>query len=173
MNERASFLQDSAGRTVTVYIRGEIDHHTAVTVRNGIDAMLFEKRPAKLILDLSKVSFMDSSGLGLIMGRLSVIKSLGGTMSVQNPSRETQAILTLAGMERLISIEYTEGGYEKPTESSEKSSKKPYEPPKIGEVSPARIGKSREDVPKRRGGQARSSKSTRRSKGVKAPDSSA
>ena len=109
MNERASFLCDTAGNTVTVYIRGEIDHHTAVLVRNGIDAMLFEKRPSRLILDLSAVGFMDSSGLGLIMGRLSVMTSLGGEMVVHNPSRETESILTLAGMERLITIEYTDG----------------------------------------------------------------
>ncbi len=107
MNERASFLCDTAGQTVTVYVRGEIDHHTAVTVRNGIDAMLFEKRPTKMILDLSGVGFMDSSGLGLIMGRLSVMKSLGGEMTVRNPGRETESILRLAGMERLIPIEYS------------------------------------------------------------------
>lgn len=106
MNERALFLYDTSGTTVTVYIRGEIDHHTAVSVRNGIDAMLFEKRPAKLILDLSAVGFMDSSGLGLIMGRLSVMTSLGGRMILRNPGREVQTILKLAGMERLIPIEY-------------------------------------------------------------------
>ena len=105
MNERASFLYDVSGNSVTVYIRGEIDHHTAVLIRNGIDGMLFEKRPSKMILDLSAVGFMDSSGLGLIMGRLSVMKSLGGEMSLRNPSRETQNILSLAGLEKLLSIE--------------------------------------------------------------------
>ena len=107
MNERASFLCDTVGHVMTIYIRGEIDHHTAVSVRNRIDALLFEKRPGKMIMDLSEVGFMDSSGLGLIMGRLSVIRSFGGDMILQNPSRETRAILSLAGMERLIRIEYT------------------------------------------------------------------
>ena len=107
MNERASFLCDVSSETLTVYLRGEIDHHTAVTIRNGIDALLFEKRPSRLILDLSEVGFMDSSGLGLIMGRLSVIGSLGGDMSLRDPGRDVEAILSLAGMERLISVEYT------------------------------------------------------------------
>lgn len=107
MNERASFLCDTVGSVMTVYVRGEIDHHTAVAVRNGIDALLFEKRPSKMMMDLSAVGFMDSSGLGLIMGRLSVMRSFGGDMILQNPSRETSAILSLAGMERLIRIEYT------------------------------------------------------------------
>ena len=108
--ERAEFLCDTAGSILSVHVRGEIDHHTAASIRQGIDATLFEKRPAKLILDLSAVSFMDSSGLGLIMGRYSVMKELGGEMVVWNPSTETRAILTLAGMERLVKIIYPEGG---------------------------------------------------------------
>ena len=104
--ERAEFLCDTAGSILSVHVRGEIDHHTASSIRQGIDATLFEKRPAKLILDLSAVSFMDSSGLGLIMGRYSVMKELGGDMTVWNPSPETRAILTLAGMERLVKILY-------------------------------------------------------------------
>ncbi len=103
---RAQFLCDTAGSILSIHIRGEIDHHTAAGIRQGIDATLFEKRPQKLILDLSAVSFMDSSGLGLIMGRYSVMKELGGEMTVWNPSRETRSILTLAGMERLVKIEY-------------------------------------------------------------------
>ncbi len=106
---RAEFVCDTAGSILSIRIRGEIDHHTAAAIRQGIDATLFEKRPAKLILDLSAVSFMDSSGLGLIMGRYSVMKELGGEMMVWNPSRETRSILTLAGMERLVRIEYPQG----------------------------------------------------------------
>ena len=107
--ERAEFLCDTAGSILSIRVRGEIDHHTASSIRQGIDATLFEKRPTKLILDLSAVSFMDSSGLGLIMGRYSVMKELGGDMTVWNPSPETRAILTLAGMERLVRIEYPPG----------------------------------------------------------------
>ncbi len=109
--ERAEFLCDTAGSILSIRVRGEIDHHTASAIRQGIDATLFEKRPKKLILDLSAVSFMDSSGLGLIMGRYSVMKELGGEMTVWNPSRETRSILTLAGMERLVKIEYPKDSY--------------------------------------------------------------
>ena len=104
--ERAEFLCDTVGSILSIHIRGEIDHHTASAIRRGIDETLFEKRPKKLILDLSAVGFMDSSGLGLIMGRYSVMKELGGEMTVWNPSPETRSILTLAGMERLVRIEY-------------------------------------------------------------------
>ena len=106
---RADFLCDTAGSILSIHVRGEIDHHTSSAIRTGIDATLFENRPQKLILDLSAVSFMDSSGLGLIMGRYSVMKELGGEMAVWNPSPETRAILTLAGMDRLVRIEYPQG----------------------------------------------------------------
>ncbi len=111
---RADIVCDMAGRTLTVGVRGEIDHHTAADIRRDIDALLFERRPRRLVLDLSAVGFMDSSGLGLIMGRLSVMRELDGELTVWNPSPETRSILALAGMERLVDIQYPEG--EKPPE---------------------------------------------------------
>ena len=106
MGSRAEFVCDVAGCFLTVRIRGEIDHHTAATVRNGIDAAIFEKRPRRLVMDMSGVTFMDSSGLGLIMGRYTVMKELGGDVVVYNPSREIQSILTLAGLERVVRVEH-------------------------------------------------------------------
>ena len=128
--ERAEFLCDTAGTILTVHIRGEIDHHTAASIRQGIDATLFEKRPKILILDLSAVGFMDSSGLGLIMGRYSVMKELGGEMTVWNPSPETRAILTLAGMERLVKIVYPQGGEPTPAEPPRHGGPSAGTPPK-------------------------------------------
>ena len=113
-NEIVSFSR--VGSALVARICCEIDHHTAVTIRQGIDATLFERRPARLRLDLSAVSFMDSSGLGLIMGRLSVMRELGGELIVWNPSRETRSILTLAGMERLVRIEYPPNEGQAPAE---------------------------------------------------------
>lgn len=84
---------------------GEIDHHNAVNVRSDIDSLIFETRPKKLILDLSEISFMDSSGLGLIMGRYSLIRDLGGGLSLRAPTVAVMKILALAGMERMIKIE--------------------------------------------------------------------
>lgn len=102
---KADFIFASAGEFLTVRIRGEIDHHTAAEIRTGMDTLLLERRPARLYLDLSCVSFMDSSGLGLIMGRYAVMKELGGELVVLDPSPETMTILSLAGMERLLRIE--------------------------------------------------------------------
>ena len=53
---------------LTAHIKCDIDHHTARRMRERIDQALFEKRPEVLILDFSSVEFMDSSGLGLVLG---------------------------------------------------------------------------------------------------------
>lgn len=109
MTHEADFVCDTAGDMMLVRVRGEIDHHTAARVRNGIDGALFEKRPRRLILDMSAVSFMDSSGLGLIMGRLSVVRELGGSLTVKNPSEAISRIIRLAGMDKILDIEYDGG----------------------------------------------------------------
>lgn len=110
MSQKAEYTwKDTGSEELLVAVRGEIDHHTAVSIRTGIDARLFERRPSRLILDLSAVTFMDSSGLGLIMGRFGVMRELGGSVCVRDPSPETRSILTLAGMERMVQIEYTHG----------------------------------------------------------------
>ena len=88
-----------------VRIKGEIDHHSAVAMRTGIDGEIFMRRPSKMVLDLSAVDFMDSSGLGLMLGRYSVLKSVGGEMVVLNPNAGVMKILRLAGAERIIKIE--------------------------------------------------------------------
>ena len=100
MNQRAEFTWKDTDGGLLVSVRGEIDHHTAAAIRTGMDALLFARRPARLVLDLSAVTFMDSSGLGLIMGRYGILRELGGSMCVRDPSPEIRGILTLAGMER-------------------------------------------------------------------------
>lgn len=88
-----------------IKLTGEIDHHSAVNVRSEIDALIFDYRPKKVVLDLSEISFMDSSGLGLIMGRYALVKDFGGTFTLRAPTVAVMKILSLAGMERMIKIE--------------------------------------------------------------------
>ena len=89
---------------LTAYIKGEVDHHNAVAARRRIDRELEEKRPRELILDLGGVNFMDSSGLGLILGRYSKAGELGISFAVSNPTPATLKILSLVGGERMINI---------------------------------------------------------------------
>lgn len=90
-----------------VALEGEIDHHSAVATRGEIDRMIYENRPKRLELELSRIGFMDSSGLGLVMGRYALVRDLGGEMAVINPSPAIMRIFKLAGMDRLIRVEYS------------------------------------------------------------------
>lgn len=99
------YESEFSGGLLVVRIRGEIDHHSAVAMRSGIDCEILENRPTRLILDLSEVDFMDSSGLGLILGRYSAINNVGGELLVLNPNAGVMKILKLAGAERIIRIE--------------------------------------------------------------------
>ena len=79
----------------TLYIRlfGDIDHHSAKYIREDIDNELYKYQPETMIMDLSAVEFMDSSGLGLILGRYTKINMLGGILKVANPSDKIEEIL--------------------------------------------------------------------------------
>ena len=98
----------SSGRTLTVFLEGDIDHHNARAIRIRIDTKVYIQRPDELVLDLSRVSFMDSSGLGLILGRYTKAVELGINFKVANPTPQIKRILDLAGTERLIKVENTQ-----------------------------------------------------------------
>ena len=90
----------------TLYARlsGEIDHHTAAVLREEIDRELFLRQPAALVLDLSGVSFMDSSGLGLVMGRYTKASELGCKLTLRGCSERIKKIFVLSGMDKVIGI---------------------------------------------------------------------
>ena len=102
-NERGMRCLESDG-SLTVYLEGDIDHHSAQTIRSRIDTRLCLTRPRELVLDLARVNFMDSAGLGLILGRFTKESELGVGFRLINPNRHIQKILDLAGMERLVPI---------------------------------------------------------------------
>ena len=86
---------------LTAKLGGEIDHHIAPQIRSQIDARCESYRPAKLILDFGSVSFMDSSGIGLIMGRQRMISLLGGRLEVINIPPSLKKIFVISGIETL------------------------------------------------------------------------
>ena len=90
--------------TLIAELSGEIDHHTARSLREEIDANLQRSLPEKLILDFSGVTFMDSSGIGLVMGRYKLIKSMGGSVVIRNVPEPIARVMRLAGLDRLADI---------------------------------------------------------------------
>ena len=102
--ENNSLNFDFNDGVLRVAIVGEINHHNAVFVRQEIDEKIQELNSKNLVLDLAEVSFMDSSGLGLIMGRYQLMKDLGGTLAIANPGAEHKKLFKLAGLNKLIKI---------------------------------------------------------------------
>ena len=102
--ENNSLKFDFNDGVLRVAIVGEINHHSAVFVRQEIDEKIQELRPQNLVLDLADAPFMDSLGLGLIMGRYKLMQDLGGTLAIANPSAGHQKIFELAGLNKLIKI---------------------------------------------------------------------
>lgn len=89
---------------LTATLTGEIDHHNARNARETIDKALFKHRPKRLILDLSGVGFMDSSGLGLILGRCALCEELGAAVHLESPSLRVRKVLAVAGIDRLQNL---------------------------------------------------------------------
>lgn len=106
-DRKPGFDSEFTGTVLKIKLRGEIDHHSAAAVRTAMDEMIRSKRPIELVIDMSAVDFMDSSGLGLIMGRFNTIKALGGTLTVADPNEGIEKIMKLAGLERIVRIVHT------------------------------------------------------------------
>ena len=82
--------------SVLACLSGEIDHHSAVELREQIDQSVIQSGAKLLVLDFSLVTFMDSSGIGLILGRARRMSALDGRLVVQHPPRQIQKMLDLA-----------------------------------------------------------------------------
>ncbi len=100
---------EKSGEKTVAYVIGEIDHHNAKQAREKLDCIIDEQQPICFGLDLSGVSFCDSSGLGLVMGRMRKCLSVGSTMVVLNPSVAAERILQIAGMDKILKIEGRNG----------------------------------------------------------------
>lgn len=98
-----SISMDEDGLKVQLY--GEIDHHTAKSIREATDILIQQKRPQTLRLDFAHVSFMDSSGIGLIMGRYRTMSLYGGTLKVTNVPEGLEKLMLLSGLGALHIIE--------------------------------------------------------------------
>ena len=105
IKKRCTYEVKKEEDVITVILHGEIDHHGAVGVRGDIDALIYEERPKKMLLDMSDIDFMDSSGLGLVMGRYALMQKTGGEFALKAPNPRIKKIFELAGLGRIIKIE--------------------------------------------------------------------
>ncbi len=91
--------------TLTAFIKGEIDHHTVPEIRDAIDdAFVSVENVNVLVLDFYDVTFMDSSGVGLVMGRFRLVSGKGKKLKVTNLSKRDYTIMKMSGIEKLAEI---------------------------------------------------------------------
>lgn len=90
--------------TLTVSIQGELDHHTAREIRKHIDSEISRRCPKFLELDFSQVTFMDSSGIGLVMGRYKIMSERQGKVIILNPTPPIKKVMMISGVNKLAKI---------------------------------------------------------------------
>lgn len=91
--------------SVSALLSGEIDHHTAAAMRADIDAAAAAQQPKILRLDFADVTFMDSSAVGLVMGRYRLLQGWQGKLEVTNLSERNYKMMRLAaGMQALCTL---------------------------------------------------------------------
>ncbi len=89
--------------TLTLKMSGEIDHANAPKFRISADKLITNGGFNKFVFDLSEITFMDSTGVGLLIGRYKLLKRLGVPMYFYNPSKEADKVLKVSGLYTIIS----------------------------------------------------------------------
>ena len=91
-------------RVMLITLHGELDHHAATQLRTRLDRELAKHKVKTLIVDLSQVGFMDSSGIGLLIGRYRQMKLSGGRMCVVSSAKTVDKMLTVSGLRKLVKV---------------------------------------------------------------------
>ena len=84
--------------TLVATLSGEIDHHVADGIRKDIDDEMQLYEVKNLVFDFSDVTFMDSSGIGVVLGRYKKVRSMGGTVVIKGAGSLVRQILEMSGI---------------------------------------------------------------------------
>lgn len=104
---------ERCGSCVKVMLQGEIDHYAAMDMRAVIETAIRDRHISELLLDFTQVSFMDSSGVGMLIGRYKTMRERGGKISASGLNAQTEKLYRMAGLHRIIPIEKSSEGEEK------------------------------------------------------------
>lgn len=89
---------------LTIYLPKEVDHHNAEDIRNNADVLIDRHQIKCVIFDFTDTGFMDSSGIGMIMGRYKLIQLLGGEVWAVHTNERMKKILNMSGVTRIVQI---------------------------------------------------------------------
>ncbi len=89
---------------LTIYLPNELDHHNAEDIRIHADTLIEEHQIKCVIFDFANTNFMDSSGIGVMMGRYKLLSLLDGEVWAVHANERMKKILTMSGVTRIIHI---------------------------------------------------------------------
>ena len=89
-------------RQLTITLTGELDHHAAKGLMEAIDRCMEQNLPVKTLLDLGGLTFMDSSGIAVVLRAKRRMEALAGTLVVVNIPRQAARVLETAGLDRYV-----------------------------------------------------------------------
>lgn len=102
--EEEYYEVSGAGERLTIYLPSEVDHHNAEEMRKNADALIERNHIKFVIFDFEMTDFMDSSGIGVIMGRYKIIRLVGGEVWAVHANARIKKILTMSGMTKIMQI---------------------------------------------------------------------
>lgn len=92
------------GTKLVIQIVGEIDHHSAKEIMSSVDERVQTAAPRDCVLDFAKVTFMDSSGIAIILKSYRLLKAAGGRLWIENVPSQPMRVMDASGIERLVKI---------------------------------------------------------------------
>jgi len=84
--------------TLYVQLDGELDHHTSEYTRQHLDNIMLETKAAQVIIDLANLKFMDSTGIGVLIGRYKKMRDKNVPIYISNPSSQAERIFKMTGL---------------------------------------------------------------------------
>ena len=105
-------ITERTGDQLIVYLSGEIDHCCAEKLRREIETCLQDRSIRRLMMDFSRVSFMDSSGIGMLIGRYKTMADRGGLVFARGMQPSVSRLFRMAGLHRIIAEQESGGGIE-------------------------------------------------------------
>ena len=95
-------LYEVRGENLLIFLPEELDHHNAKVITEQSDWYIVSNQIRNIIFNFKRTNFMDSSGIGVIMGRYKLIKSLGGEVTVTNINHAIDRIFTISGLYKIV-----------------------------------------------------------------------
>lgn len=95
-------LYEIKGKTLIIYMPTELDHHNAELITEHTDWFVTSNNIMNMVFDFKNTQFMDSSGIGVVMGRYKLVKKLGGKITLKNISEAVNRIFSISGVYKIL-----------------------------------------------------------------------